>query len=94
MRIREHRFIDNKLVVQVEHFVVYFNIDGLLTNFLHGKVPIGILIDYLEEHPELLESNQNPIEFFHNLLITTMRAEVKDPTTLYNPELLYGYTTE
>ena len=78
---RRHLFADNELVISLPGYVIYFREDPLLTNYLDKKVPIDIVIDYIEERPYLLryESDYTRI----SIIIQQLRSLYPDPTELY-----------
>jgi hypothetical protein len=54
MLFRQNYCNRNLLVLDLSAKVIWFYPDGLLLNFLEGNVPVGIILDYIEEHPEVI----------------------------------------
>jgi hypothetical protein len=84
----------NKLVVEFytnlslyRYILYYLKEDPLVTTFLSGEVPIGILLDYLEEHPESIDKDveygAKPTSEEFTQLVPKLREHIKDLTKLY-----------
>jgi hypothetical protein len=61
---------------------IYLSEDPLFTEYYLQKVPVGIVLDYIEENQHLFETKLNT-----NWLVSLLRQRYTDPTVLYNPHL-------
>lgn len=61
---------------------IYLNKDPLFTQYCLQKVPVGIVLDYIEENQHLFETKLNT-----NWLVDLLRQRYTDPAILYDPYL-------
>jgi hypothetical protein len=82
LKFRSNYFYVGSLVIDIGHNAVYFNFDPLISTFLAGKVPVGILLDYIEDHPECICYIMGK-EKDSNILIQKIRKHVTDLNELF-----------
>lgn len=58
---------------------IYIDFNPLCQQYLESKVPVGILLDYLEENPEIIQTDLDKTE-----IIRKLRLRYTDPTELYD----------
>lgn len=89
MYLRRSYTQPERLVLDTYDFSIYFKIDPLIKTFLDGEVPVGILIDYIEDNTAVIEDTLGAYKLSYPEIINHLRANFKDSTALYqHPRLM------